>query len=173
MKKCLTIFVSLIICTFVFGCSSQKIPDGFPSKLVPFSVTLLNEGKPVNNTSTVLVTETASPYNAIGNTGSNGTAALATSINNYSKDGIPPGIYKAIITQNFKAPSEVPSEQLGKMSFEELDAYNAKIMQEIAAMPKIVPEKWGNVNETPVKITVPPNGGNITIEITDPKTHQQ
>ncbi|MDR2641889.1 MAG: DUF4198 domain-containing protein, partial [Planctomycetaceae bacterium] len=127
MKKCLMIVVSLIIFTFVFGCSSQKIPDGFPSKLVPFSVTLLNEGKPINNTSIVLVTETASPYNAIGFTDANGTATFMTSINNYSKKGVPPGIYKTIITQKFKAPSEVSSEQLSKMNFEEQDAYNAKI----------------------------------------------
>jgi hypothetical protein len=173
MKKCLTMVVILIICTFVFGCSSQKIPDGFPSKLVPFSVTLLNEGKPVNNTSIVFVAENALPYNAIGYTDTNGTAALATSINNYSQKGVPPETYKAIVTQNFNAPSEVPGEQLSKMSFEEQDAYKAKITQEIAAIPKIVPAQWSNVNETPIKITVPPNGGNIIIEITDPKTYQQ
>jgi hypothetical protein len=157
----------------VLGCSSQKVPDGFPSKLIPFSVTLLNEGKPVNGAATVLVTETPSPYNAIGHTDTKGVAQLATSINNYSKNGIPTGTYKAIITHTPKAPSAVPSEQLGKMNMEEIDAYNAKIMKEIVAIPKIVPERWGRIESTPIKITVPENGGNITVEITNSKTYQQ
>jgi hypothetical protein len=40
-------------------------------------------------------------------------------------------------------------------------------------MPHPVPEEWGNIQTTPIKITVPEKGGSATIEITDSKTFVQ
>jgi hypothetical protein len=173
MKRIFQTIAVLVICLFAMSCSSPKKPDGFPSKLVPFSVTLQNEGNPVQGASVALVDETAQAYSVIAYTNSNGVAQFATSINTYSKKGVPPGNYKAIITHIPKAPSELPSEQRGKMSMEETDAYNAKISAEIAAMPKIIPEQWCNIQNTPIKITVSEGGGNAVIEITNAKTYQQ
>jgi hypothetical protein len=169
-RICQTIAV-LVICLFTMSCSSRKIPEGFPSKLVPFRVTLRNEGKPVSGASVALVAETSQAYSVIAHTDQNGDAPFATSVNTYSKTGVPPGVYKAIITHIPKAPSELPSEQRGKMSMEESEAYGVKISAEIAAMPKIVPASWGNLKNTPIKITVPESGGNAVIEITDSKTY--
>jgi hypothetical protein len=171
LTNCLQIAICFVTCTIMFGCSAQRVPEGFPSKLVSFDVKLLHEGKPIRGAAIALAT--GSSYNVVGITGSDGVAKPATSINTYTKSGIPPATYKAIITYTPKAPSELSNEQLSKMTMEEVNANRAKVDAEIAAMPKIVPDDWGNLETTPVKITVPDSGGNVTIEITDPKTHQQ
>jgi hypothetical protein len=155
----------------VFGCTPSQVPTGFPSRLVGFDVKLLHEGKPITGAAVVFVTNTN--YNILGITGSDGVAKPSTSINTYTKSGSPPATYKVIITYTPKAPSELTNEQLSKMTMDEVNAYRAKIEAEIAAMPKIVPDDWGKLETTPLKINVPENGGNVTIEITDPKTHQQ
>jgi hypothetical protein len=165
--------VGFVMCLLTSGCSSQKVPAEFPSKLVQFSVTLLNEGKPVEGAAVVLVSEIASSYNVVAYTGSDGVARLETSVNTYSKIGVPSGNYKALITHTPKAPSQVSNEQLGKMTLDERIAYNEKIEIEISKLPKIVPANLGDINATPITITVPESGGNTTIEITDPKTFQQ
>jgi hypothetical protein len=120
-----------------------------------------------------MVAESATIYNVVGFTDSSGVAKFETSVNTYSKVGVPPAVYKVIITYVPKAPSELSNEQLGKMSIEEVNAYREKVDAEIAAMPKIVPTEWSVIESTPIKITVPEKGGIVTIEITDSKTHQQ
>jgi hypothetical protein len=154
----------------MFGCSSQIVPDGFPTKLVSFEVKLLNEGKPVSNATISFVTNTN--YYILGSTDSDGVAKLSTTINTHTKSGVPPATYPVIITYSPKAPSELPNEQIAKMTMEESNAYTEKIHAEFLAMPKIVPDEWSVAKTTPIKITVGESGGNKTIEITDPKTHQ-
>ncbi|MDR1477307.1 MAG: hypothetical protein LBJ00_00015 [Planctomycetaceae bacterium] len=165
--------IMIVFILFAVGCSSQKVPEEFPQKLVDFNIKLLNEGKPVQNAALAMVSESAAAYNVVGFTDNSGVAKFETSVNTYKKIGVPPTAYKVIITYTPKVASELSNEQLGKMSIDEVNAYREKVEAEIAAMPKIVPAEWGNLESTPVKITVPENGGNITIEITDSKTHQQ
>ncbi|MDR0609337.1 MAG: hypothetical protein LBG58_04450 [Planctomycetaceae bacterium] len=174
-KHCLLLITACLVIGVLAlgGCSSQKVPDGFPQKLVKFEVKLQNEGKPVSGASIMFLAESPVKYVALGNTGTNGVAALSTAINNYTKPGIPPGTYKAIISYTPKAPSELSNEQLGKMSEAEVTAYREKIDAEIAAIPKVVPAEWENAETTPVRINVPETAGNAVIEISDPKTYQQ
>jgi hypothetical protein len=172
-RKILTLIICTVISLLLTSCSSKEIPPGFPQKLVDFHVKLLHEGKPVQNAAIALVTENSSGYNVIGFTDSSGVAHPKTTINTYSQSGTPSATYRVIITHTPKAPSELSNAELGKMSNAEIDIYCKKIEAEIAAMPHPVPKEWGNIKTTPVKITVPEKGGNVTIEITDPKTHQQ
>jgi hypothetical protein len=151
----------------VFGCSAQKVPDGFPSKLVDFELKLLHEGKPVVGAAVVF--DNRSNYSVFGFTGTDGVVTPSTSINTYTKSGIPPADYKIVITYTPKVPSELSNDQLSKMTMEEVTAYRAKVAAEVAAMPNIVPDNWGNSETTPVKITVPESGGKTTLEITAQK----
>jgi hypothetical protein len=169
----LTLIICIVICLLQASCSSKDIPPGFPKKLVDFHVKLLHEGKPVQDAEIVLVAETPSGYNVFGFTDSGGVAKPKTTINTYSQSGIPPAGYKVIITHTPKAASELSNAELGKMTMDEVTAYRKKIDAEIAAMPHPVPKEWGNAKTTPVKITVPENGGSVTIEITDSKTFVQ
>jgi hypothetical protein len=166
----LTLTVCTVICLLLTRCSSQDVPPGFPQKLADFHVKLLHEGNPVQNAAVALVTETPSGYNVVGFTDSSGVAHPKTTINTYSQTGVPPATYQIIITHTPKTSSELPNTELGKMSKDEVDAYRKKIDAEVAAMPHPVPKEWGNIKTTPLKITVPENGGTVTIEITDSKT---
>jgi hypothetical protein len=70
-------------------------------------------------------------------------------------------------------PSKLSNAELSKMSNAEVDVYMEKIKAEIATMPHPVPKEWGVVKTTPIKITIPERGGNVTIKITDSKTFVQ
>jgi hypothetical protein len=141
--------ICILVCFLISSCSIQKKPEGFPSKLTPFSVKLLKENKPIENASIALVADSI-VYNIIAFTDSNGIANFKTSINTYSKNGVPPAAYNAIITHFSQSPSKISEEELGKMSIEESMAYNEKIAKEIEAMPKIVPPEWSNLKTTPI-----------------------
>jgi hypothetical protein len=155
------------------GCQ-QKLPDGFPTKLVSFDVKLTRDGSPVKRAAVSFLLEGGnSPYLVTAYTNANGTAKMETTMNVFSQSGVPSGTYAAVITHTPKSPSELSNADLSKMSNEEVTAYCKKIDAEIAAMPHPVPKEWSNIKTTPVKIAVPEKGGSVTIEITDPKTFVQ
>ncbi|MDR1960180.1 MAG: DUF4198 domain-containing protein [Planctomycetaceae bacterium] len=169
--------IRIIVCLFlgmtVLGCSSKQVPDGFPKKLTRFKVTLLYEGKPVEKASIWLYPDNAK-YHVNAITNANGVASMETTINVYSRPGAPTGKFRGTIVHRPKVPSDLTTEEWQKLkSEEEANAQWKKIAEEIAALPKIVPVSWGNVATSPLMITIPEKGGNVTIEITDSKTHQQ
>ncbi|MDR1493108.1 MAG: carboxypeptidase-like regulatory domain-containing protein [Planctomycetaceae bacterium] len=156
------------------GCHSSKIPDGFPQSLTPFTVKLQNQGQPVEGAAVSLISEDANAgYLATALTGNDGIAKLETSINVFSRPGVPAGKYKGIIAYRPKVPSDLTLEEKGTLSDSEIVKREAMITKELGALPEIVPKNWGNFNTTPVRITVPESGGSITIETTDPKTFVQ
>jgi hypothetical protein len=155
---------------FIVGCLSPKIPEGFPKKLVQFSITILHEGKPVENALVWLYPDDPdAKYHASATTNANGMALMETSINSYSKAGVSVGTFKGTITHRPKVPSDLTKEEWQKLSYDEAVAQSKKIAVEVAKM-KLIPATWENLTTSPLKITIPENGGNVTIEITDPKT---
>jgi hypothetical protein len=163
----------LFVLAVQIGCQ-QKLPDGFPTKLVSFDVKLIHNGSPVKGAAVSFLLEGGnSPYLVTAYTNANGVAKMETTMNVFSQSGVPSGTYAAVITHTPESPSRISNAELSKMSNDEITAYTKKIDAEIAAMPHPVPKEWGNIKTTPVKIIVPEKGGTITIEITDPQTHQQ
>ncbi|MDR3234812.1 MAG: hypothetical protein LBT46_14320 [Planctomycetaceae bacterium] len=168
--RIIIIFVT-VFGLLVTGCSNN-MPKGFPKNLKPFSVKLLHEGQPVEKAIIAMYGESSGAgFRIMGVTGTDGTAAMETSINNYAKRGSPAGTYKAVVSHTPKLPSD--SEDTSKMNTGELEAYADKQKAEYAAAVKIVPAEWNGINTTPVTITVPEKGGSVTIEITDEKTFVQ
>ncbi|MDR1483899.1 MAG: DUF4198 domain-containing protein [Planctomycetaceae bacterium] len=178
----LILTISIVLCLLVSSCSR---PAGFPAKVVPFSLKILSKGEPVQNVliaffaDTETATETGSSevvkYSIIATTDSNGVGDFKTSAHTYFKNGAPPATYKVTLVKfSEKAPSDTLSKlELEEKSPREIAAYQAKIKAELAAMPGFIPFEWGNIKTTPIKITVPENGGTITIEVTESKTYQQ
>ncbi|MDR1958963.1 MAG: DUF4198 domain-containing protein [Planctomycetaceae bacterium] len=154
------------------GCS-EKLPDGFPKKLTPFTVKLLYEGKPVTGASVSLIPDVAGGYLVTAQTGNDGVAKPETFVNIFSKAGVPAGSYKAVISYVPKSSSELTPEEMATLSNPEITERRKKIDAEIAAMPKLVPNEWSNLNSTPVRITVLEKAGGVTIEITDSQTFVQ
>jgi hypothetical protein len=163
-------------CLFVFGlvvilgCSSKNIPEGFPAKLVKFSVTILHDGKPVENVAVWLYSDNAdAKYHVNATTNADGVASMKTSINMYSKTGAPSGVFRGTLVHRPKVPSDLSPEELQKLSEEEIAKLSKKVAEEVAKM-KLTPTSWANLATSPLKITIPENGGNVTIELTDQKT---
>jgi hypothetical protein len=99
-------------------------------------------------------------------------ALMETSINSYSKTGAPVGTFKGTVTHRPKVPSDLTKEEWQKLNDEEAEAQSKKIAVEVSKM-KQIPSTWENLTTSPVKVTIPENGGNVTIEITDAKTFAQ
>jgi hypothetical protein len=163
----------LFVLVVLIGCK-QKFPDNFPQKLVPFEVKLTHNGSPIKWAAISFLQEDGNlQYLVTAYTNANGIAKMETTMNIFSKLGVPSGTYTVIITHSPTPPSRLPNTDLSKMNNTELNAYYKKIDAEIAAMPHPVPKEWDNLKTTPIKITVPEKGGTITIEITDNKTFVQ
>jgi hypothetical protein len=170
-KNYIATVIFLFILAIQTGCQ-QKLPDGFPENLVPFDVKLTHNSSPVQGAAVSFFLENGNtPYLILAYTNDGGVAKMETTMNVFSKSGVPSGTYKAMIIHAPKPKS--PKVDFGKMSNAEIDAYYEKIDAEIAAMPHPVPKEWGNIKTTPIKITVPEKGGSVAIEITDPKTFVQ
>ncbi|MDR0609499.1 MAG: hypothetical protein LBG58_05270 [Planctomycetaceae bacterium] len=170
-KNDIVMVMFLFVLAIQTGCQ-QKLPDGFPEQLVPFNVKLTHNGSPVQGAAISFFLEGENlPYLVMGNTNANGVAKMETTMNVFSQSGVPSGTYTAMIIHVPKPQS--PNADFGKMSNAEIDAHIEKIDAEIAAMPHPVPKEWSNIKTTPIKITVPENGGSVTIEITDSKTFVQ
>jgi hypothetical protein len=169
----LKLFVVLVFSVLIVGCS-EKLPTNFPKKLTNFTVKLLYEGKPVEGASvSFILDDTSGGYLATAFTDGSGVAQLETSVNKFSKPGIPAGKYKAIISHVPKTSIELTPQEVMTLSNSELEKREDEVNKERAKLPHPVPESWNDLNSTPIKITVPENGGKITIEITDPKTFEQ
>jgi hypothetical protein len=169
------VFRSSLVCLLfsIVGCS-EKLPDNFPKKLTNFTVTLLHENKSVEGAAVTLFPEDMSVgYYVTAFTNSNGTAILETSVNKFSKSGVPAGTYKLIITHIPKTSVELTKQEVMTLSNDELRKREDEVNTERNKLPHPVPKNWSDLKSTPLKITVPEKGGNITIEITDSKTFVQ
>ncbi|MDR2762525.1 MAG: hypothetical protein LBB88_08005 [Planctomycetaceae bacterium] len=170
IKKFVCLFALGLIA--IGGCSSN-IPDGFPTKLVKFSVTIQHDGKPIEGVAVWLYSDDAdAKYHVNATTNADGIALMKTSINSYSKTGSPSGTFKGTLMHRPKVPSDLTKEEWQKLNEEESEKQVKKISAEVAKM-KLVPAICENLATSPLKITVPENGGNVAIEITDPKTFTQ
>jgi hypothetical protein len=163
----------LLFSIFIVGCWSQKIPDGFPKKLVQFSVTILHEGKPVENAFVWLYSDDSNAkYHARAITNANGVALMETSINSYSRSGVPVGTFKGTVTHRPRVPSDLTKEEWQKLTSDEAEAQVKKIAAEVSKV-KLIPSTWESLTTSPLKIAIPEKGGNVTIEITNSETFVQ
>jgi hypothetical protein len=172
-KSDIVIVMFLFIFAVQAGCQ-KRLPDSFPTNLVPFEVKLTHNGLPVQGAAVSFFLEGGnSSYLVTAFTNTSGIAKMETTMNIFSKSGVPSGGYAAVISHIPEPPSKRSDDELRKLSKEEIDAYVEKINAEIAAMPHPVPKEWEDLQTTPIKITVPEKGGSVTIEITDSKTFVQ
>jgi hypothetical protein len=136
------IIVSILLLIYfsVFGCRSQKLPDGMPP-LYPCVITITQEGSPLKE---ALVTlhppEPDKTWIPGGTTDSNGAVHIKV-LGQYF--GSPIGIYKVTVKKN--GTEEVTSNSFYTLSF--------------------VEEPYTRVNETPLEIEVTTDGVNRTFDI--------
>ncbi|GHT37205.1 hypothetical protein FACS189427_09880 [Planctomycetales bacterium] len=146
------------------------MPQNFPAKLTPSTVTLLKDGKPIDNAAIVLIAESATPFLVSAMTNSAGIAKPETSINTYSRVGVPAGTYKVLIMKQVNTVSPADEEpDATKRAELEAKARREKTEQQKSGLSP----DWNDINKTPFKLTVPENGKSFTIEISDTKTFVQ
>ncbi|MDR1493920.1 MAG: carboxypeptidase-like regulatory domain-containing protein [Planctomycetaceae bacterium] len=166
-------FLLLFFLMFTIGCS-EKLPDNFPKKLANFTVKLMYENKPVEGASVSFISDdTSVGYLATAFTADDGVAQLETSVNQFSKPGIPAGAYKVIVTHIPKTSIELTQQEVMTLSNDELKKREDDVNKERAKLPHPVPKNWSDLKSTPLKITIPEKGGSVMIEITDSKTFEQ
>jgi hypothetical protein len=164
MSKRLTVMFVLCLTTTIFlaGCTGTNPPKDFP-KTLPFKITVLKAGKPVESVNIRLMTTAGGNWTVSGNTNSSGIAVMQTVSGSYSKKGVPEGSYKVILHK----PIAVDPALLGpepKDRFEQL-AYEKKAKEIQSKMTPEVPLTYNDGKTTPVTIEVTKGKSSETIDI--------
>ncbi|MDR1957447.1 MAG: hypothetical protein LBQ54_00085 [Planctomycetaceae bacterium] len=161
-----------VLCLTFIGCSRQSVPDGFPAKLVPVTITITKAGTPVAGASVSLLEEQPAKYFILGNADATGMATPETSINAYSRLGVPPGKYRMTVSMRLISTIEDPPMEA---SDAERKAVQAKKDKELVEWTKKnpVPPDWPDISKTPLQLTISDKGGDFKVEIDAPGTFTQ
>ncbi|MDR2757447.1 MAG: carboxypeptidase-like regulatory domain-containing protein [Planctomycetaceae bacterium] len=148
----LIIFVSL----FLFGCSGEHLPPNLP-KLYSVTLTIVQDGKPFNGASVVIVNENyaSSPWAAGGVTNEQGQVKLRTE-GKYS--GAPAGKYKVTVTK-----VETPDIELTEDSSS--PEYNKKVKEIQDNTFYLVEDKFTKLDTTPLRIEITPSEKNFELDV--------
>ncbi|MDR1958068.1 MAG: carboxypeptidase-like regulatory domain-containing protein [Planctomycetaceae bacterium] len=172
MKHC---YFLLILC-LAAGCGGPSVPPGFPAKLTPTTVLLLKDGQAIDGVAISLIPEVPVPFIVGAVTDKNGTATLETTVNSYTKKGVPAGTYKVLLLKQIDVPQDdmLPWEitELSESERKARELKRQKIEKEALEKTGLLPH-WNDVNKTPFRWTVSDKGGDFKVEVNDPKTFVQ
>ena len=153
-----------ILGLFMIGCGGGNVPKDFP-KTLPFTVTVVNAGKPIEGVNIRLSTTTSVNWTAAGVTDASGNAELQTVSGSYARKGVPEGSYKVILTK----PVEIDTSVLGPVpDLEDVaaqTAYNAKADELRKKMAVEVPAVYSQDRTTPASIEVAKGKNQETIDV--------
>lgn len=140
IKKYLYPLFGVIVFSFLIGCSGEKRPEGLP-KLYPCTITVLQEGKPLENASIDLIMKNGfCKWPIAGTTDSAGVAELRTY-----------GLYKGVPSGTFSVSIE-KREPESKLE-QQFDPSRKTAPKPIKVF-SYVDQKYTNVKTTPLEITV-------------------
>jgi len=160
------LFVSILCASglSVIGCGGAKVPEGFPQTL-PFTITVVNDGKPIEGVNVRLSTTMDANWTAAGMTDVSGIAELQTISGSYARKGVPEGSYKVILSK----PYEIDSNLLGPIPDLEdtaaMAVYNAKVDEMRNKMTLEVPTIYSQNRTTPASIEVTKGKNQETIDV--------
>ncbi|MDR1493089.1 MAG: Ig-like domain-containing protein [Planctomycetaceae bacterium] len=143
MKRLL--WILLLLC--FTGCQSK--PTGFPD-IVPCSVIVTDDGKPIAGVSVSLHSATPVKYFSGGITDENGVAEIKTSQGNRVQKGIPHGKAVLVLTKTPEVDDWKTLEEQGRMSTEELMAYSAEKQRRSAKLPPVIPKQLTDAKTSPL-----------------------
>lgn len=146
--------------TFVSGCGPSK-PNQFPD-VVPVTLTVLRDGKPLPNIKVKLNYETSVNSALVsGETDDKGVCSFRTSLAEYVADGAPAGKVKVTMSVDSASNSATPAPT----SYEEVAAIQAKQRQEQEEARKILPPCVLQLRDTTVTYDIPAEGGVFTVNL--------
>ncbi|MDR1383439.1 MAG: hypothetical protein LBJ67_06285 [Planctomycetaceae bacterium] len=155
MKKFYNIILLALFVSLLYGCG-KKLPEGFP-KTFSCSITITKDGKPLDNAMVLFTPESGSGGAwAIGAiTDAQGVAEIHTTVTGYSQKGAPLGKYKVTVSKDLPPLEDADAGKA--MSYEETLAHNAKLAEKAAKRLPIVPKKYSDVSQTPLKVEIKPD----------------
>lgn len=150
------------------GCPSGR-PDGMP-KVYPCKVIVKNGIEAVSDAQIVLDSEPSIPNIMIsGMTDASGVAEISTILGIYMQKGAPEGTFTVTILKSTPMVHTKTQEEQAQMTPPEADAYYKKVQADTAKMPKLVPEKLANPDQSPLKIEITNKGGNLDVNLAEYK----
>ena len=158
----IAIFFIIASVFFVVGCGGANVPKDFP-KTMPYTITVVDGGKPIEGVIVRLSTTTSPNWTASGVTNASGVAELQTISGSYSRKGAPEGSYKVVMVK----PLEVDPALLGPVP-EDLPGqvvYNAKLKELQSKMTPEVPLVYSLDDTTPVSIEIAKGKKQETIDV--------
>lgn len=150
------------------GCTGSNLPEGWPKKVVPCSVTVTKGGRPIDGATVFLIsTSTGGNWTVSGKTDAQGVAEIYTTCSATSKSGAPVGDFKVIISKaNPPVAETVPKAVLDAMGYEERKAHDEKRAAERAKQAPLVPTALTQNGTTPLTISVQEKG-ELTVDLDD------
>jgi hypothetical protein len=146
----------IILFPILSGCSREQLPPGLP-KLYPVTITIVQDGQPLNGASVVIVNEdyASSSWAAGGVTNEKGQVKLRTE-GKYS--GAPAGKYKVTVTKIDVPEIELPEDS----SSPEYERKTKEIQDKTFYL---VEDKFTKLNTTPLKLEITPTSKNIDLDV--------
>ena len=143
MKK----IIILLLLVTLFGCSRQRVPDGFP-KLVSVTLTITQEGTPLAGAMVSLIDPSGSvPFTVGGITNEKGSVILYT---HGLHKGAPLGKFKVCIVKT-ESDSVPPAPALYTPEFE---AYTQALKKNPPKTYTLVEKRYTNLNTTPLELDI-------------------
>jgi hypothetical protein len=145
--------INLILYIFFFlsaviGCS--KVPDGFP-QTIPCIVTITDHGKLVEGVFVQIDTiPSRNSLSVTAVTNAQGQAVIQTQLGTFAKPGVPVGKLVMILTKVPEVPDFKSTEELEKMTSEQVIAYRAEMNTRRAKVPLIIPPMLTDVQTSPL-----------------------
>jgi len=152
--------LTLVLC-LISGCKQKPRPDGFPD-LYPCTITITQEGKPLEGADVRLMPESGTAlWITAGKTNASGVAKLSTHADYV---GAPAGTYKVLVSKYVTAPSQYPVPAKDA-SGDEVSAWRAKVAVEVCPVTRHVKPEFDDVKMTPHSITITKGSNKGTFDV--------
>ena len=124
--------------------------------MTPVTITVVNGDAPVADVRITLfnIGADTSIWSCGGITNASGVATISSSLRTNVKPGAKPGTYKVILVQSVSLPPELlptATESEAAIPNAPLQAKRAEYLEK----SRVVPQKFGEVDTTPIELTVP------------------
>ncbi|MDO5553302.1 MAG: hypothetical protein Q4G68_06035 [Planctomycetia bacterium] len=167
MKKCILIFVALLLTVSITGCN-HGVPADFPD-VRPASVLVTLDGKPLADVQVMLLSDQTTGITVTGTTDKDGNAALSSVQGNYTVKGSPDGNFKIVLKKEPVIEGELSKDEIAKMDLQKIREYETKMFEARKNAVSIIPKDLSSYQTTPLTSTIDKNTSTITIELNNYK----
>lgn len=164
MKRFLELLCVVAICLSLSACGKTK-PKGFPEKLVPVTVKVVNGDQPVEGVRVVCFGKIDQSLVCGGLTDTSGIATLLTDLGGYSESGVPAGEYKLTLNKEVTVEDSWTADDYVKKSMGEKNKHGRELQAARDKLPKIVPQKYTLVGSTPLSVNAASDPVTLDVDI--------